>query len=260
MAIVDPRLTLSLPPAMTADTGIDALTHALEAGVSIFASPYTDAFCLQAINLILDALPRALRRRRRPRGAHRRWPTRRRSPASRSRTRSSASTTRSRTPSARASASPTAARTRIFLPHVLRYNAVAADASSCRRPATGTTSRREKYAQIAWVLGLGGRGEEERRERLFDARRRAARRGRRCRARWRAAGSRATDFEAALPDLARAAFADPSIRTNPRIPLVARAARAARGRVRGALNLRRGRARLAHAPCDAQGRRVTPTA
>ena len=60
-----------MPPAMTADTGVDALTHALEACVSIFASPYTDAFCLQALHLILDALPRAVRRRRGPEGAHR---------------------------------------------------------------------------------------------------------------------------------------------------------------------------------------------
>ncbi len=59
MAIVDPMLTLSMPPHMTADTGIDALTHALEAAVSIFASPFTDAFCMQAMSLIFDALPRA---------------------------------------------------------------------------------------------------------------------------------------------------------------------------------------------------------
>jgi hypothetical protein len=59
MAVVDPRLTLTMPPALTADTGVDALTHALEAGVSIFASPYTDAFCMQALHLILDSLPRA---------------------------------------------------------------------------------------------------------------------------------------------------------------------------------------------------------
>ncbi|MGH2982975.1 MAG: iron-containing alcohol dehydrogenase, partial [Solirubrobacterales bacterium] len=59
VAIVDPTLTLTMPPSVTADTGVDALTHALEAGVSIFASPYTDAFCMQAINLIMDALPRA---------------------------------------------------------------------------------------------------------------------------------------------------------------------------------------------------------
>ena len=61
MAIVDPTLTLTMPQEITADTGIDALTHALEAAVSIFASPFTDAFCMQAVNLIFDALPRAYR-------------------------------------------------------------------------------------------------------------------------------------------------------------------------------------------------------
>ena len=59
MAVVEPKLTLTMPRSLTADTGIDALTHALEAGVSIFASPYTDAFCMQALHLILDNLPRA---------------------------------------------------------------------------------------------------------------------------------------------------------------------------------------------------------
>ena len=48
VAIVDPVLTSSMPPNLTADTGVDALTHALEAAVSIFASPYTDAQGAQA--------------------------------------------------------------------------------------------------------------------------------------------------------------------------------------------------------------------
>ncbi len=61
IAIVDPLLTSSMPPTLTADTGVDALTHALEAAVSIFASPYTDALCAQAARLIFDALPRAYR-------------------------------------------------------------------------------------------------------------------------------------------------------------------------------------------------------
>ncbi|MGZ4493596.1 MAG: iron-containing alcohol dehydrogenase, partial [Nocardioides sp.] len=58
MAIVDPLLTLSMPRSVTLDSGIDALTHALEAAVSIFASPFTDAFCVQAARLVFDALPR----------------------------------------------------------------------------------------------------------------------------------------------------------------------------------------------------------
>ncbi|ENW80984.1 hypothetical protein F909_02275 [Acinetobacter sp. ANC 3929] len=51
-AIIDYELTLSLPPRTTADTGIDALTHAIEAYVSKKASPYSDAQALAAMKLI----------------------------------------------------------------------------------------------------------------------------------------------------------------------------------------------------------------
>ena len=52
VAIVDPQFVMSMPKGLTADTGIDCLTHALEAGVSIFASPYTDSNAFQAIRLV----------------------------------------------------------------------------------------------------------------------------------------------------------------------------------------------------------------
>ena len=54
----------------------------------------------------------------------------------------------------------------IFLPHVLRYNA---SLPTKFMPAPGYTAyvAPEKYAQIAWIIGLGGRTEEQRRERLF---------------------------------------------------------------------------------------------
>ena len=89
-------------------------------------------------------------------------------------------------------------------------------------PAPGYTTyvAPEKYAQMAWVLGLGGRSEEERRARLFarveelldevGIPRSLAE-----------AGVGEAEFEAALPELAEAAFMDPSMRTNPRMPLVA---------------------------------------
>src|SRR5690606_3018086 len=51
-AIVDVNLTLSLPPRITADTGIDALTHAIEAYVSQKASPFSDSQALSAMRLI----------------------------------------------------------------------------------------------------------------------------------------------------------------------------------------------------------------
>lgn len=60
VAIVDPALTVSLPPKVTAATGIDALTHAIESYVSINANPVTDAMALQAIRLISGSIRTAV--------------------------------------------------------------------------------------------------------------------------------------------------------------------------------------------------------
>ncbi|MDM5201532.1 iron-containing alcohol dehydrogenase [Fictibacillus enclensis] len=60
VAIIDPALTLSVPPKVTAATGIDALTHAVEAYISVNASPTTDGLALQAIRLIARSLRRAV--------------------------------------------------------------------------------------------------------------------------------------------------------------------------------------------------------
>ena len=206
-----------MPKEITADTGIDALTHALEAAVSIFASPFTDAFCVQAANLIFTALPRAYR---------------------------DGSDLEARTAMANAAtiaglafsnafvglnhalAHPIGARfgiahgraNAIFLPHVLRYNA---SLPSKFMPAPGYSAyvAPEKYAEIGRILGFGGRTELDRRERLFarvdellsevgEPRTLAE------------CGVKRQEFDKALPDLAKAAFMDPSIRTNPRIPMI----------------------------------------
>jgi acetaldehyde dehydrogenase/alcohol dehydrogenase len=107
----------------------------------------------------------------------------------------------------------------IYLPHILRYNAAL---PTKFMPAPGYTSyvAPDKYAQMAWVHGLAGRTADARRERLFSAvdelldtvgiPRSLAQ-----------AGVAQDDFEAALPDLAEAAFVDASLRTNPRMPMVA---------------------------------------
>ena len=58
-AIIDPLLTLSCPKGLTAAVGIDALTHAIEAYVSLKAQPMSDIFCLSAIELISGNLRQA---------------------------------------------------------------------------------------------------------------------------------------------------------------------------------------------------------
>lgn len=62
VAVLDPLLTLKLPPSVTAFTGMDALTHAIEAFTSSIAQPATDALALSAIKLVLKHLPVAVGR------------------------------------------------------------------------------------------------------------------------------------------------------------------------------------------------------
>jgi acetaldehyde dehydrogenase/alcohol dehydrogenase len=217
IAIVDPTLTLSMPQVITADTGIDALTHALEAAVSIFASPFTDAFCMQAVNLILDALPRAYAD-----GSD----LKARSAMANAATIAGLAFSNAFVGLNHALAHAVGARfgiahgraNAIFLPHVLRYNS---SLPTKFMPAPGYSAyvAPQKYAQCAGILGIGGSSESDRRERLFA----------RVDELLAEVGEPATlaelgiardEFEASLPDLAKTAFTDPSMRTNPRIPLI----------------------------------------
>ena len=61
MAIVDADLVMDMPPRLTAWSGLDALTHALEAIVSVVATEYTTPMALEAIRLLFEYLPRSYR-------------------------------------------------------------------------------------------------------------------------------------------------------------------------------------------------------
>lgn len=60
ISINDPELMVGMPPSLTAATGMDALTHAIEAYVSTMANPLTDAAALKAIKMITQYLPKAV--------------------------------------------------------------------------------------------------------------------------------------------------------------------------------------------------------
>ncbi|TGD89241.1 bifunctional acetaldehyde-CoA/alcohol dehydrogenase [Mycolicibacterium sp. CH28] len=216
MAIVDPLLTSSMPAALTADTGVDALTHALEAAVSIFASPYTDALCAQAARLIFEALPRAYRD---PDDmAARTAMSNAATLAGLAFSNAFVGTNHALAHATGAAfAVPHGRANGIFLPHVLRYNA---SLPSKFMPAPGYSAyvAPEKYAQIGALI-FGGHNAEDSRNRLFagvdelldklDMPRSL-----------REFGVSEEAFTDALPALAMTAFEDLSNRTNPRMPLV----------------------------------------
>jgi alcohol dehydrogenase class IV len=60
VAILDPELTVAMPPAVTGGTGLDALVHAIEAATNKQANPGNDLYCLKAISLIAANLERAV--------------------------------------------------------------------------------------------------------------------------------------------------------------------------------------------------------
>jgi len=216
VAIVDPQFVMSMPQGLTADTGIDCLTHALEAAVSIYASPFSDANALQAIQLAFRYLPLAYEQ---PRDEE-------------ARTMMHNAACIAAMAFANASVGVNHALAHAFgarfgvahgranalmLPHVIAYNA-SVPAKFMPSPNQRAYSAHTRYAHIADLLGLGGNTVEEKVKRLIAKIEQLLDRLAFPRSIAELGISR-EDFERALPDLVNIAFEDPSWRSNPRMPL-----------------------------------------
>jgi len=218
VAIVDPQFVMSMPKSLTADTGIDCLTHGLEAAVSVYASPYTDANALQAIQLAFKYLPVAYEN---PRDEEARTMMHNAaciaalafSNASVGVNHALAHAFGARFGVAHGRANA------LMLPHVIRYNA-SVPTKFMPSPHQHAYTAHKKYAMIADLLGLGGNTIEEKVGKLVAAiedllDRLAVPRS------IADLGISKEDFERAVPDLVKLAFEDPSWRpTNPRMPLM----------------------------------------
>jgi acetaldehyde dehydrogenase/alcohol dehydrogenase len=217
VAIVDPQFVMSMPKGLTADTGIDCLTHALEAAVSIYASPYTDANAMQAIQLVFKYLPIAYEHP----GDEEARTMMHNAACIAALAFSNASVgvnhalahafgARFHVAHGRANA--------LMLPHVIAYNA-SVPTKFMPSPNQRTYVAHKKYAMIADLLGLGGQTVEEKVNKLVAATEQLLDQLAFPRS-IAALGISKEQFEQAMPDLANMAFGDPSWRSNPRMPLV----------------------------------------
>jgi len=217
VAIVDPQFVMSMPKGLTADTGIDCLTHALEAGVSSYASPYTDSNAMQAIRLAFKYLPIAYER---PRDEEARTMMHNAaciaamafSNASVGVNHALAHAFGARFGVAHGRANA------LMLPHVIAYNAVV-PAKFMPSPWTQGYIAHKKYATMANLLGLGGNTVEEKVGNLIKATEELLDRLEFPRS-IAELGIAKEEFERAVPELAAIAFEDPSWRSNPRMPLM----------------------------------------
>jgi len=219
MAIIDANLVMHLPKSLTAFGGIDAVTHALEAYVSVLANEYTDGQALQALKLLQEFLPSAYLN-----GA--------KDPKAREQVHNGASLAGIAFANAFLGVCHSMAHklgAAFHLPHglanallisnVIRYNAVDIPTKQTAFSQYDRPHSVARYAQIARHLGLGGNRDHERVQKLID---------------WveelkktleipgsiQGAGVPESEFLAKIDQVARDAFDDQCTGANPRYPLI----------------------------------------
>ncbi|THF78706.1 bifunctional acetaldehyde-CoA/alcohol dehydrogenase [Cohnella fermenti] len=216
VAIIDPEFVYSLPKTAVADTGMDVLTHAIEAYVSVMANDYTDGLALQAIRLVFEHLEKSFHTA---------------DPYAREKMHNASTIAGMAFANAFLGINHSLAhkwggqyhtahgRTNaILMPHVIRYNAQK-PTKFASFPKYGRFVADLRYAEIARMLGLPAKTTEEGVASLIAAIRKLnASLG--IPERFADLGFDPADFEARVDGLADRAFEDQCTTANPRMPLV----------------------------------------
>ncbi|CZT57527.1 bifunctional acetaldehyde-CoA/alcohol dehydrogenase [Solibaculum mannosilyticum] len=219
VAIIDPQFAMTMPPVSTADTGIDVLTHAVEAYVSTLASDYTDGLAIKAIEMVFQYLPRSYKN-----GA--------KDPVAREKMHNASCIAGMAFTNAFLGINHSLAHklgseyhelahgraNAILLPYVIRYNA-SMPTKFVAWPKYETFVADKKYAEIAKHLGIAGSTTEESVENLIKAVKELNRQVG-MPASIRETGVEESDFMSKVEDLADKAFEDQCTTVNPRMPLV----------------------------------------
>ncbi|KIQ95468.1 Aldehyde-alcohol dehydrogenase [Anoxybacillus thermarum] len=217
VAIVDPQFVMTMPKHITADTGMDVLTHAIEAYVSNMANDYTDGLALKAIQLVFEYLPRAYKNGN--------------DEVAREKMHNASTIAGMAFANAFLGINhslahklgaefhiPHGRANTILMPHVIRYNA--------QKPKKFTAFPKyehfvadERYAQIARLLGLPAKTTEEGVESLVQAIIKLAKELDMPLS-IAATGVKKEEFESKVEQLAELAFEDQCTTANPKLPLV----------------------------------------
>ena len=216
VAIIDPQFVMTMPKSITADTGMDVLTHAIEAYVSTLASDYTNGLAVKAIELVFKYLPASY---------HENDPVAREKMHNASCIAGMAFSNaflginhslahklggEFHIPHGRANA--------VILPYVIAYNAQK-PTKFVSFPKYGKFVADYRYAQIARFLNLGGATQEEQVQALIDAIR-GLMKELNMPMSLKECGISEAEFMAKVPQLAENALEDQCPTANPRYPLI----------------------------------------
>ncbi|MCX4312973.1 MAG: bifunctional acetaldehyde-CoA/alcohol dehydrogenase [Clostridia bacterium] len=219
MAICDPMLMMGIPKGLTANSGYDAMVHALEAVASVMSSDFANGMAKEAIKLVFEYLPAAYKN-------------------------GSDETARAEMAYAATMAGmafanaflgvchsmahklgsyhhlPHGMANALLLEQVMRFNAAEAPAKMGTFPQYDHPTCLHRYAEIADMLGLKGKTDEEKLEKLLD-KLAALRKEVGLPATIAAAGVPEDKFLASLDKMSRDAFDDQCTGANPRYPMIA---------------------------------------